>query len=141
MTTAFKKNYDTLSTEPRKTRSASYYLEKWQRRKGLANQRGGGRLEKFRQISKYKGVGPREIVQGKLPHVFHSEYHFYRWNVGPLLCVYCGVKLDRNNRTQDHVHPRSQGGNKMGRDNLEPACRHCNWKKGDKSLLMYLFDR
>ena len=138
MTDALKKNYDTLSTESHPTRPASYYLEKWKRRKGLAKQRGGGRLEKFRRIAKYKNVGPREIVQGDIPHVFESEYHFYRWNVGPLLCVYCGVKLDRENRTQDHVIPRCRGGNHMGRDNLEPACKSCNWAKGDKSLLMYL---
>jgi len=141
MTTALKKNYDTLSTDPRQTRPASYYLEKWKRRKGLGSERGGGRLEKFRRISRYKNVGPSDIVQGDIPHVFKSEYHFYRWNVGPLLCVYCGVKLDKHNKTQDHVIPRCRGGNKLGRENLEPACKDCNWDKGDDSLLMYLASR
>lgn len=140
MTNALKKNYDTLSTESRQ-RPASYYLEKWRRRKGLTKRAGGGRIEKFRRISKYKNVGPSEIVRGEIPHVFKSEYHFYRWNVGPLLCIYCNVALDRENRTQDHVIPRCRGGSTMGRENLEPACNTCNWAKGDKSLLMFLATR
>jgi 5-methylcytosine-specific restriction endonuclease McrA len=139
MTEALKTTYDTLTTNlrpPEKTRS--YYLDKWKRRQGLFP-RGGGRIEKFRRIAKYQRITIQDIVGDALPRVATSEYHFYRWNVGVLLCVYCGVKLDRDNQTQDHAIPKCRGGAQMGPDNLEPSCRTCNWAKGDLSILEFLF--
>ena len=52
------------------------------------------------------------------------------------LCFYCGIKLTYENRTRDHVHPRSRGG--LGkRYNLVPACFICNGAKGNKSINTY----
>jgi 5-methylcytosine-specific restriction endonuclease McrA len=143
MAEALKTTYDTLSTRPRwGERSAEWYLDRWRRRKGIDQHHpGGGRIEKFRKISKYQGVTPEDVVEGRLPKVFDSEYHYYRWNIGVVLCVYCGERLGRESKTQDHVIPRCRGGAFLGRDNLEPSCRNCNGSKSDLSLLEFLMVR
>lgn len=155
MTEALKTTYDTLTTHLRRDpcgqRTAAHYLERWRRRHGLIHGPGGGRVEKFRRISRYQGITPERIVADDMPKVVESEYHFYRWNVGKLLCVYCGAELTRENRTQDHVIPRAEikrlqergaeVSGLLGRDNLEPACIDCNSAKGDLSLLEFLATR
>jgi hypothetical protein len=143
MKEAIKTTYDTLTTDLHREveRTPAYYLKKWKRRHGLAQHSGGGKIEKFRRISKYQNVSFEDIVEDRLPRVFESEYHFYRWNVGKLLCVYCNCDLTRANKTQDHVIPRCRGGSQMGRDNLEPCCVECNSAKGDKRLLEFLATR
>lgn len=144
MTEAIKTTYDTLTMDLHRTpvdRTPAYYLMKWKRRQGLLQRSGGGKVEKFRRISRFQRISVRDIVAGRLPRVFTSEYHFYRWNVGKLLCVYCNCELTSANKTQDHVIPRARGGSRLGRDNLEPACLDCNSAKGDKSLLDFLATR
>lgn len=145
MINAIKTTYDTLTTDLRRTpdggRTPMHYLERWRRRRGLLQRTGGGKIEKFRRISQYHNLSLLDVLAGKLPRVFISEYHFYRWNVGKVLCVYCNVELSKDNMTQDHVIPRCRGGAKLGRDNLEPACAPCNFNKGDKSLLEFLATR
>lgn len=145
MTEAIKIEYDTLTTGLRRgpggQRTPAHYLEKWKRKRGLTKRPGGGRIEKFRRISKYQNVTPRRIVSDEMPRVVESEYHFYRWNVGKLLCVYCNEELTPTSRTQDHVIPRCRGGSQLGRENLEPACFDCNSAKGDQSLLEFLVTR
>ena len=44
-------------------------------------------------------------------------------------CHYCGCVLDRTTATMDHVVPLSKGGTNF-LDNILPACRSCNSKKG-----------
>jgi 5-methylcytosine-specific restriction endonuclease McrA len=144
MTQAIKTSYDTLTTNLHRApveKTRDYYLQKWKRRKGLLQRSGGGKIEKFRRISHFQNVSIQDILDDNMPRVFTSEYHFYRWMVGPLLCIYCGCRLHKDNRTQDHVVPRAHGGSQMGRDNLEPACQECNWDKGDLKLLVFLVDR
>ena len=155
MTEALKTGYDTLTTDLRRgpggQRTPAHYLEKWKRKRGLVQRPGGGRVEKFRRISHYQGLTPQRIVADQMPRVVESEYHFYRWNIGKLLCVYCNCELVRENKTQDHVIPRAEikrrqdfgdlDGALLGRDNLEPACIDCNSAKGDLSLLMFLATR
>lgn len=145
MTTAIKNTYDTLTTclrrGPGGARSPAHYLEKWKKKRGLVQQPGGGKLEKYRRISRYQATTIQDIVEGRLPRVATSEYHFYRWNIGKIFCVYCNAELDRDNRTQDHVIPRCRGGAVLGPDNLEPACVACNSEKADKSLLTFLVTR
>jgi len=144
MQEALKTTYDTLTIDLHRTpveKTPAYYLEKWKRRHGLIQRPGGGKIEKFRRISRFQNVSFRDIVEDRLPRVFESEYHYYRWNVGKTRCVYCNCQLTRENRTQDHVIPRCRGGSQMGRDNLEPACVDCNSAKGDKSLLEFLVTR
>jgi 5-methylcytosine-specific restriction endonuclease McrA len=145
MTEAIKTEYDTLTTHLRREaedrRTPAHYLEKWKRKRGLIQRPGGGRIEKFRRISRYQGISPEMIVADRMPRVVESEYHFYRWSIGKLLCIYCNVELTSENRTQDHVIPRCRGGSQLGRDNLEPACVECNSAKGDLSLLEFLVTR
>lgn len=45
-------------------------------------------------------------------------------------CAYCGKKAKL---TLDHVVPLSKGG-KHSKDNVVPACSHCNSSKGNKTL-------
>ena len=51
-------------------------------------------------------------------------------------CAYCGSPAD----TLDHVRPRLHGGLTV-RENLVPACRHCNGKKGSTSLWTWWQDQ
>jgi 5-methylcytosine-specific restriction endonuclease McrA len=145
MTEAIKTTYDTLTTNLRRGpdggRTAAHYHERWLRRQGLQRPSGGGKLEKFRRIAKYHCVSVMDTIAGRLPRVAISEYHYYRWNVGKILCVYCNIDLAKASVTQDHVTPRCRGGGLLGQDNLEPACRGCNFDKGDKSLLTFLATR
>lgn len=48
-------------------------------------------------------------------------------------CAYCGIKLNQDIYTIDHILPRSKGG-KNSIENLIAACRNCNARKGDKSI-------
>jgi 5-methylcytosine-specific restriction endonuclease McrA len=144
MTEAIKTSYDTLTTNLHRApveRNPAYYLEKWKRRHGLLARPGGGKIEKFRRISRFQGISIMDIIEDRLPRVVTSEYHFYRWNVGKLICVFCNSELTAENKTQDHIIPRARGGSQLGRDNLEPCCVECNSAKGDKSLLEFLATR
>jgi len=82
--------------------------------------------ERRRKISKTNGFG------------YHSRLDFYRlcesleWR-----CSYCGVILDYNNVTEDHIIPLSRGGSD-GIDNITPSCLICNLKKGTKTYEEYV---
>ncbi len=145
MTAAIKTTYDTLTTSLRRSpdggRTPEHYHERWLRRRGLQKTTGGGKLEKFRRIAQFNSVSIMDVIAGRLPRVSVSEYHYYRWHVGKILCVYCNAELTRSTMTQDHVIPRANGGSFLGQDNLEPACKGCNLDKGSKSLLLYLATR
>lgn len=134
-----KTNYDTLSSKDLLKGTRDWYLARRARKLGYSV--GGGRLAKFREISRFMPVSVDQVVRGELPKVAESEYWFYMWNVGPLLCVYCNGKLTRTTKTKDHVIPRARGGSSLGRENLMPCCRDCNGKKGSKSLLEYMLVR
>ena len=145
MSETIKTTYDTLTTNHHRNtdggRPALYYLEKWKRRHGLAPSYSKGKLEKFRHISKYQTISPYQVVRDEMPRVIENEYDYYRWNIGPLLCVYCHCELTSKTKTQEHVIPRYRGGSRLGRDNIEPACVECNSSKGCLSLLMFLLRR
>lgn len=44
------------------------------------------------------------------------------------VCAYCGKRLKQDNRTLDHIYPRSTGGVSII-NNLNPSCPKCNSKK------------
>ena len=48
-------------------------------------------------------------------------------------CHYCGVGLNKDNRTIDHIKPKNLGGNNDF-DNLVIACKPCNSSKGKYSI-------
>lgn len=47
-------------------------------------------------------------------------------------CQYCGLPLDREIATLDHIQPISLGGDSRD-ENLRTACRACNGTKLDRS--------
>ncbi len=49
------------------------------------------------------------------------------------LCQYCSCVLTKKTATMDHVTPLSRGGSN-DIDNIVPACRSCNARKGNKLL-------
>lgn len=51
-------------------------------------------------------------------------------------CAYCGVKLEINKFTVDHLVPKCNMG-KNNIDNLLPCCTQCNKKKGNLSLDLF----
>ena len=154
MTEAIKTSYDTLTIDlhrPTVDRNPEYYLQKWRRRHGLLARPGGGKIEKFRRISRFQRITIVDTIEDRLPRVCTSEFHHYRWEVGKLLCVYCNCELTSENQTQDHVIPRAEIKRRqeqgdvdeslLGQENLEPACVECNSTKGDQKLLMFLATR
>lgn len=54
-------------------------------------------------------------------------------------CAYCAMDLrqaQREERTLDHLQPRSRGGNNKN-DNLVTACADCNKRRGNKDLIVF----
>jgi 5-methylcytosine-specific restriction endonuclease McrA len=49
-------------------------------------------------------------------------------------CVYCGEKKPL---TRDHIIPLSKGG-EFTKENIVPACRRCNSRKGNRPVLLQL---
>ena len=48
-------------------------------------------------------------------------------------CAYCGREIAYKDMQVDHIHPQYRGG-KDDMDNLNPACRMCNFRKGTFEL-------
>ncbi len=48
-------------------------------------------------------------------------------------CAYCGRKMEIEEMQVDHIHPKYHGG-KNDMENLNPACRSCNFRKGTMTL-------
>ncbi|ALC88134.1 hypothetical protein AM499_07750 [Bacillus sp. FJAT-22090] len=65
------------------------------------------------------------------------EHHFNEWTEllkkHDNICFYCGVRMTKTpgikQRTRDHMIPISKGGSDKI-ENIVPACRSCNSKKG-----------
>jgi 5-methylcytosine-specific restriction endonuclease McrA len=129
-------HYDTLTTDLPERGSREWYLLKHYRKLGKV--RGRGRLIRFREIQRHKNITIWDTINDRLPKVCESEFYFYAWNVNPVLCAYCGTKLTKENRTVEHIIPRCRGGSALGRENTIPACRVCNFAKGERSLLRWL---
>lgn len=51
-------------------------------------------------------------------------------------CFWCGTKLDRHNRSIDHLVPRSLGGNSKP-ENLVLSCKFCNGRRGDMAAGLF----
>lgn len=48
-------------------------------------------------------------------------------------CAYCGREIAYKDMQVDHIYPQYRGG-KDDLDNLNPACRMCNFRKGTYTL-------
>jgi len=94
-------------------------------------------IKKYHQTPKGKALSQRGEAKRRanLKEVINTltadewleilEKHDYR-------CVYCGKKLINSfDTTRDHKIPLSKGGDN-NKDNIVPACRSCNCKKGDR---------
>lgn len=55
------------------------------------------------------------------------------WEATGGCCWFCGRAVAREQRSVDHLTPRSRGGTNAG-SNLVPACRACNGEKWDMTL-------
>lgn len=75
-----------------------------------------------RRAAKRVNTPDNELLTGAQWHDILEQYHHR--------CAYCGTKLDRP--TMDHVIPLSRGG-KHSKDNVVPACKHCNSSKFTKT--------
>ncbi|MDQ2953029.1 MAG: HNH endonuclease, partial [Chloroflexota bacterium] len=65
---------------------------------------------------------PRPVVKLTRKEVLQRDDH---------TCQYCGKR--GNDLTLDHVMPRHRGGQHTW-ENVVAACRHCNHKKGGRTL-------
>jgi thymidylate synthase len=94
----------------------------------------------FRRIHKYRPPKIDDVINDRMDPVWETEYAYYKWNVGVILCVYCGKRLTKRTVTRDHVVPQCRGGGHE-QTNVEPCCANCNHVKDDMSLLMFLYQR
>jgi 5-methylcytosine-specific restriction endonuclease McrA len=137
MTAALKNDYDTLTTSPE--RGPAFYLARHLRKRGLRQEKGDGRLGRFRETSRYKQTSVADVVRDRLDRCVTSEFRFYEWNV-LTLCAYCSARLTKRSVTRDHVVPQSRGGPSTP-DNLVPCCGPCNRQKSNKPLWKFLLER
>jgi 5-methylcytosine-specific restriction endonuclease McrA len=75
-----------------------------------------------RRARKYLAQGSHSIQQ------WMARVEFFGWR-----CRYCGLILNKQTLTTDHVIPLSRGGAEWS-SNLVPACKHCNYQKNTKTL-------
>ena len=53
-----------------------------------------------------------------------------------LACVWCGLGVEEEPLTLDHLKPCSKGGNNEA-DNLVSSCRRCNSSRGDREVIEF----
>lgn len=78
---------------------------------------------------------PKVVVLKKYINVSHTP-KFSRKNVylrDDYTCQYCGQRFKADDLTFDHVIPRCKGGQTTW-ENIVTACKHCNGRKGGKTL-------
>lgn len=112
----YKKKYD---KEPRE--KSSEYNKKWRKtKKGKANQQRSNSKRRARR---------KEIIDTLTAKEWTEILEKYNYR-----CAYCNKKFSLHNKsTKDHVIPISKGGHNT-KENIVPACRSCNSKKGAKSF-------
>ena len=87
-----------------------------------------GKIAKQRADTKRK-AREREIINTLTSEEWLDILEEYDYK-----CAYCGCDFDENNMpTKDHIIPISKGGDNV-KENIVPACRSCNCKKGNKLL-------
>ena len=91
----------------------------------------------FQRMHRHKKPRIEDTVADQMESVFESEFAYYKWNVGTIICCYCFDPVSKRNLTREHVVPRSKGGSDK-QANVMPCCADCNHEKGDMSLLEYL---
>ena len=75
-------------------------------------------------LTKYDKLPSRDVKYSR-ENVFHRDHN---------KCQYCGVVFDIKELTIDHIIPRALGGKTLW-NNVVAACKTCNAKKADKTLI------
>lgn len=90
----------------------------------------------FVHTVKYKIAVPEIIVLQSYNKLPSKEIKYSRQSLFEMYdnrCCYCGDEFKSSELTIEHVVPRSKGGSN-GFENTLPACRYCNFMKGDKTM-------
>jgi len=69
-----------------------------------------------------------EQLEADRPSRFTKRQRLAVWNKYDGHCAYCGVTISLEEMQVDHIFPKSSGGTDSF-DNLNPACRPCNYRK------------
>ena len=85
--------------------------------------------------ARYEHVCPSVIIckHDKIPTYYIRLSKRGVYNRDHATCQYCGIAVDANEFTIDHIIPKSAGG-KTSWDNIVTCCKHCNSYKGSKPL-------
>jgi 5-methylcytosine-specific restriction endonuclease McrA len=84
-----------------------------------------GRRKAKKHMHLIRAGGPLDLV------LFYQKCEQLGWH-----CQLCGKILDESTTTIDHVIPVSKGGTNVI-ENLQPLCRNCNAKKGNRPMSLY----
>jgi len=146
----YSKKYRQENKEKIKEYQKKYWKEYRQRNKGKLDERDKEYYQKnkekiserFKKYSKTeKGKAKRQRSNSKrqakykeiINTLTHEEWLAILKKYG-YKCAYCDKEFDLFNLpTRDHIIPISKGGDNI-KENIIPACRSCNAKKGNKIL-------
>lgn len=113
-----------------RTRTREFWLEKRAAKKRRS-------VAWFQRMHRHKKPSIESTVLDEMEPVFESEFAYYKWNVGIIVCCYCFGPISKRAMTREHVVPKSKGGSDK-QENVMPCCADCNHEKGDMTLLEYL---
>jgi len=101
-----------------------------------------GYVKKYNQTEKGKASRQREdakrrVRESEIINTLTSEEWLNILKEYGYKCAYCGKEFDLFDLPErDHIIPVSKGGSNT-KENIVPACRHCNSSKGNKSVNIY----
>ena len=130
-----KQNYKN-NKEKRKKQIQQYYInnkEKMERYKAMWRKTEKGKANNQRNHIK------RWAIEKDTINTLTSEEWLDILKEYDYKCAYCGCDFDENTLpTKDHIIPISKGGHNV-KENIVPACRSCNSKKGNKIIQSYSY--
>ena len=133
----WNKQYRLNHKEEKKQWSKQYYLDHPEKKKEYKKQYYGtpeGKANKQRENAKRRAK-EREIINTLTGEEWIGILKKYKFR-----CAYCGKKFTLFDReTKDHIIPISKGGDNT-KENIVPACRSCNSKKGNRKLAMEVIE-
>jgi 5-methylcytosine-specific restriction endonuclease McrA len=76
----------------------------------------------------YAPLAPEQLALERRRARELRQSQWWRQQIGPGLCHYCGQKFSKELLTMDHLIPISRGG-KSTKGNIVVACKACNTEK------------